>query len=129
MFFQEERMSSAKPFEIPKRLVWEAYQDVKAKGGAGGVDNESIEEFETNLKDNLYRLWNRLCSGSYFPPPVRGVAIPKRTGGTRLLGVPTISDRIAQTVVKKVLEPVLDPIFDEDPLDIVQENLLMMRSL
>jgi RNA-directed DNA polymerase len=107
-------MISAKPFEIPKRLVWEAYQDVKAKGGAGGVDNESIEEFETNLKDNLYRLWNRLCSGSYFPPPVRGVAIPKRTGGTRLLGVPTISDRIAQTVVKKVLEPVLDPIFDED---------------
>jgi RNA-directed DNA polymerase len=107
-------MKTAKPFEIPKRLVWEAYRDVKAKGGAAGVDRESIEEFETDLKDNLYRLWNRLSSGSYFPPPVKGVAIPKKTGGVRLLGVPTVSDRIAQAVVKKVLEPVLDPIFDED---------------
>ena len=107
-------MKTAKPFEIPKRLVWEAYRDVKAKGGAAGVDRESIEDFETDLKDNLYRLWNRMSSGSYFPPPVKGVAIPKKTGGVRLLGVPTVSDRIAQAVVKKVLEPVLDPGFDED---------------
>ena len=107
-------MKRAKPFEIPKRLVWEAYRDVKAKGGAAGVDRESIEELETDLKDNLYRLWNRMSSGSYFPPPVKGVAIRKKTGGVRLLGVPTVSDRIAQAVVKKMLEPVLDPVFDED---------------
>ena len=107
-------MKTAKPFEISKRLVWEAYRDVKAKGGAAGVDKESIEDFETDLKDNLYRLWNRMSSGSYFPPPVKGVAIPKKSGGVRVLGVPTVSDRIAQAVVKKVLEPVLDPVFDED---------------
>lgn len=107
-------MKSAKPFDIPKRLVWEAYLDVKAKGGAAGVDEESIELFEVNLKDNLYRLWNRLSSGSYFPPPVKAVPIPKKSGGTRVLGVPTVSDRIAQAVVKKVLEPILDPIFDEN---------------
>ncbi len=107
-------MRTVKPFEISRRLVWEAYRDVKANGGAPGVDRESIEEFEADLKDNLYRLWNRLSSGSYFPPPVKGVPIPKKTGGVRLLGVPTVSDRIAQTVVKKVLEPLLDPIFDED---------------
>jgi RNA-directed DNA polymerase len=111
---QEERVKTAKPYEIPKHLVWEAYRDVKAKGGAAGVDRESIEDFETDLKGNLYRLWNRMSSGSYFPPPVKGVAIPKKTGGVRLLGVPTVSDRIAQAVVKRVLEPVLDPVFDED---------------
>jgi len=107
-------VKSAKPFVISKRLVWEAYRDVKAKGGAAGVDKESIELFEVRLKDNLYRLWNRMSSGSYFPPPVKAVPIPKKSGGTRVLGVPTVSDRIAQTVVKKVLEPILDPIFDED---------------
>lgn len=107
-------MKSAKSFDISKHLGWEAYRDVKAKGGAAGVDKESIEAFEVNLKDNLYRLWNRMSSGSYFPPPVRAVPIPKKTGGTRILGVPTVSDRIAQAVVKKVLEPILDPIFDED---------------
>jgi len=107
-------VKSAKSFDISKHLVWEAYRDVKAKGGAAGVDKESIEAFEVNLKDNLYRLWNRMSSGSYFPPPVRAVPIPKKTGGTRILGVPTVSDRIAQAVVKKVLEPILDPIFDED---------------
>jgi RNA-directed DNA polymerase len=107
-------VKSAKPFDIPKRLVWEAYQDVKANGGAGGVDEESIERFEAHLKDNLYRIWNRMSSGSYLPPPVKAVAIPKKSGGTRVLGVPTISDRIAQRVVKKVLEPMLDPIFDEN---------------
>ncbi|MDY0188826.1 MAG: group II intron reverse transcriptase/maturase [Syntrophus sp. (in: bacteria)] len=107
-------MKSAKSFDISKHLVWEAYRDVKARGGAAGVDKESIEAFEVNLKDNLYRVWNRMSSGSYFPPPVKAVPIPKKTGGTRILGVPTVSDRIAQAVVKKVLEPILDPIFDEN---------------
>ena len=105
-------MKTAKPFDIPKQLVWEAYKEVKDNRGAAGVDKESIEVFETNLKDNLYRIWNRMSSGSYFPPPVKAVPIPKKSGGTRLLGVPTVSDRIAQTVVKKVLEPILEPVFD-----------------
>jgi RNA-directed DNA polymerase len=80
-------------------------------GGAAGVDKESIEMFEGKLSGNLYKLWNRLCSGSYFPPPVKGVPIPKKSGGVRMLGVPTVADRIAQTVVKQVLEPILDPLF------------------
>ena len=101
-------MKPAKPFDTSKQLVWEAYQEVKANGGAAGVDQESIERFEARLKDNLYRLWNRMSSGSYFPPPFKAVEIPKKVGGTRVLGVPTVSDRIAQTVVKKVLEPVLE---------------------
>lgn len=100
-----------KPFEIPKALVWEAYQRVKANGGASGVDKESIERFERRLGDNLYVVWNRLCSGSYFPPPVKGVPIPKKSGGVRLLGIPTVADRVAQTVVKRVLEPILEPRF------------------
>jgi len=104
----------AKPFEISKKLVWQAYLEVKSNGGAAGVDKESIEAFEQNLKNNLYRLWNRLSSGSYFPPPVKAVPIRKKSGGTRILGVPTVSDRIAQTVVKLVLEPMLEPVFDED---------------
>ena len=103
-----------KSFEIPKRLVWEAFQRVRANGGGVGVDQESIEEFERSLGGNLYRLWNRMSSGSYFPPPVRGVPIPKKSGGTRLLGVPTVADRVAQTVVKMVLEPKLEPVFDRD---------------
>lgn len=111
---QEEPLNVAKPFVIPKQLVWQAYQQVKAKGGAAGVDDESVEEFERNLKDNLYRLWNRLSSGSYFPPAVKAVPIPKKSGGTRILGVPTVSDRIAQTVAKFVLEPILEPLFDEN---------------
>jgi RNA-directed DNA polymerase len=107
-------MYAVKPFDIPKILLWEAFQDVKANGGAAGVDDESIEMFEANLKDNLYRLWNRMSSGSYFPPPVKAVPIPKKSGGTRVLGVPTVGDRIAQAVVKRVIEPILDPIFDEN---------------
>ena len=107
-------MKPVKPFDIPKILLWEAFQDVKANGGAAGVDDESIEMFEANLKDNLYRLWNRMSSGSYFPPPVKAVPIPKKSGGTRVLGVPTVGDRIAQAVVKRVIEPILDPIFDEN---------------
>ena len=103
-----------KSFDIPKRLVWEAFQRVKANGGSAGVDQESIEAFERKLGDNLYRLWNRMGSGSYFPPPVKAVPIPKKSGGTRMLGVPTVADRVAQTVVKKVLEPMLEPVFDRD---------------
>ena len=106
-------MKAAKPFEISKKLVWQAYLEVKAKGGSAGIDQESIEDFERNLKDNLYRLWNRMSSGSYFPPAVKGVPIPKKSGGERLLGVPTVSDRVAQTVVKMQLEPLLEPVFDE----------------
>ncbi len=104
----------AKPFEISKKLVWQAYLEVKSNGGAAGVDKQSIEAFEQNLKNNLYQLWNRLSSGSYFPPAVKAVSIRKKSGGIRILGVPTVSDRIAQTVVKLVLEPILEPVFDED---------------
>src|SRR5439155_12448034 len=91
--------STGKPFDIPKTLIWEAYQRVKANKGAAGVDGQSLAEFEQDEKNNLYKLWNRLSSGSYVPPPVRAVDIPKRGGGTRTLGVPTVADRIAQTAV------------------------------
>ena len=103
-----------KPFDISKRAVWEAYRRVKANGGAAGVDEQSLAEFEADLKDNLYKLWNRLSSGSYFPPPVRAVEIPKRDGSPRVLGVPTVADRIAQTVVRLYLEPEVEPIFHAD---------------
>lgn len=103
-----------KPFNVSKVMVWEAYQKVKANGGAAGVDDESIQAFDQNLKDNLYKLWNRLSSGSYFPPPVKGVVIPKKSGGERLLGVPTVADRIAQMVAKMTLEPLLEPVFHQD---------------
>jgi RNA-directed DNA polymerase len=108
---QEEPGVMTKPYDIPKSWVWEAYQCVKANGGSAGIDRETIEIFEQHLGDNLYKLWNRLCSGSYFPPPVKGVPIPKKSGGVRLLGVPTVADRVAQTVVKRVLEPKLEPVF------------------
>ena len=107
-------MASTKPYRIAKRTVWKAYQLVKANQGAAGVDEETIAIFEQNLSGNLYKLWNRMSSGSYFPPPVKQVEIPKAKGGTRKLGVPTVSDRIAQTVVKLMIEPILDPIFHED---------------
>ena len=107
-------MTMAKPFTIPKLLVYEAFKAVKANAGSAGVDKETIEDFETNLKDNLYRIWNRMSSGSYAPPPVRAVAIPKKTGGERILGVPTVADRVAQMVVKRALEPNLEPIFPPD---------------
>lgn len=103
-----------KSFDIPKRLVWKAFQRVRANGGSSGVDQESIKEFERDLSNNLYRLWNRLVSGSYFPPPVKAVAIPKKSGGTRLLGVPTVADRVAQTAVKMLIEPRLEAVFDRD---------------
>ena len=107
-------MDKAKPWSIPKRLVWEAYKRVKANRGAAGVDDQSIEEFEADLQNNLYRLWNRMSSGSYFPPPVKRVLIDKRDGGKRPLGIPTVSDRIAQGVVKGYLEPELEKHFHPD---------------
>ena len=103
-----------KSFDIPKELVWEAYLKVKANKGAAGVDGQSLSDFDERLKDNLYKLWNRLSSGSYFPSATRTVAIPKKSGGERKLGIPTVSDRIAQMVVKLKLEPVVDPIFSDD---------------
>lgn len=106
--------SKSKSFDISKRLIWEAYRKVAANKGAAGVDQQSIAEFDQDVQSNLYKLWNRLSSGSYFPPPVRAVEIPKNTGGTRTLGVPTVADRIAQTAVCMVLEPELEPVFHED---------------
>ena len=104
-----------KPFVIPKQLVWEAYKQVKRNKGAAGVDGVSVEEFEADLKNNLYRIWNRMSSGTYFPPPVKAVEIPKQHGtGTRTLGVPTVADRIAQTVVALALEARTESIFHTD---------------
>ena len=101
----------AKPFCISRWEVWEVYVKVKSNQGAAGLDGQSIEEFERDLKKNLYRIWNRMSSGSYFPPPVRTVKIPKANGGERTLGIPTVSDRIAQMVVKNRLEAVVEPLF------------------
>ena len=95
-------------------MVLEAWERVKANRGAAGIDEESIQDFERDLKDNLYRIWNRMSSGSYLPPPVRTVAIPKNGGGERKLGIPTVSDRVAQMVVKRYLEPKLEPLFHTD---------------
>jgi len=103
-----------KPFSIDKRLVYEAYKAVKSNRGAAGVDEQTIEQFDADLSGNLYRIWNRMSSGSYFPPPVRAVSIPKKSGGERILGVPTVADRVAQMVVKSVIESILDPIFLSD---------------
>src|SRR5262245_51292637 len=111
---QDEPVDETKPFKIPKRDVWEAFKRVKANQGAAGVDGQSIAEFEANLAGNLYKLWNRLSSGSYFPPPVRRVDIPKASGGRRPLGIPTVADRIAQEVVRRALEPILEPVFHPD---------------
>jgi RNA-directed DNA polymerase len=107
-------MTGAKPFDIPKRDVWEAFKHVKANQGAAGVDGQSLQNFEVRLADNLYKLWNRLSSGSYMPPPVRRVDIPKANGGTRPLGIPTVADRIAQEVVRRRLESLLEPLFHAD---------------
>jgi RNA-directed DNA polymerase len=103
-----------KPFSISKQAVWEAWLRVKANRGAAGVDGETIEDFECRLKNNLYRIWNRMSSGSYFPPPVRTVMIPKASGGERPLGIPTVGDRVAQTVAKLYLEPLVEPHFHPD---------------
>jgi RNA-directed DNA polymerase len=104
-----------KSFVIPKLLVWEAWRRVKANKGAPGVDGEDLEAFEADLENNLYTVWNRMSSGSYFPPPVRAVEIPKPHGpGTRVLGVPTIADRVAQTAAAMYLEPLVEPRFHPD---------------
>lgn len=103
-----------KPFQISKQLVWKAWKQVKANAGTAGTDQQSLDDFEAELKENLYKLWNRLTSGSYFPPPVKGVAIPKKGGGQRMLGIPCVADRVAQTVVKLVFEPIVEKVFLPD---------------
>jgi RNA-directed DNA polymerase len=109
-----EPKPDGKPFAISKRLVWEAWRRVKANKGAAGVDEESIQAFEENLRGNLYKVWNRMSSGSYIPPPVRAVEIPKKSGGSRMLGVPTVADRVAQTVAYLYLEAEVEPVFHPD---------------
>ena len=107
-------MGETKPFGISKRAVWEAYRRVKENRGAAGVDHQSLEDFGQDLSNNLYKLWNRLASGSYIPPPVLMVEIPKAQGGMRTLGIPTVADRIAQMVVKQAFEPCVEPYFHQD---------------
>ena len=104
----------AKSFTINKWQVFRAYELVKANKGAPGVDEQSLADYEVNLKGNLYKLWNRMSSGSYFPAPVKAVAIPKKSGGERILGIPTVEDRIAQMVVKMEFEPLVEPHFLKD---------------
>jgi RNA-directed DNA polymerase len=111
----DELKAPGKPFDISKQAVWEAWEKVKANKGAPGVDAVSAAEFESDLKNNLYKIWNRLSSGTYFPPPVRAVEIPKpHGGGTRILGVPTVADRVAQTVVAGVIEARAEQVFHPD---------------
>ena len=106
-------MANTKSVGITKEMVYRAYKAVYANRAGAGIDNVSMQEFEENLADYVYKLWNRMSSGCYFPPPVMGVKIPKSTGGTRMVCIPTIADRIAQMVVKNSLEPKIDPIFSE----------------
>jgi retron-type reverse transcriptase len=110
----EEQRPPGKPFDISKWEVQRAWEKVRANKGAPGVDDVSIAEFEKNLKGNLYKIWNRMSSGSYFPPPVKAVEIPRAGGGTRLLGVPTIADRVAQTVAAARIEAAAEPVFHAD---------------
>jgi group II intron reverse transcriptase/maturase len=107
-------MKDGKPFNIPKQAVWTAYKKVKANQGSAGIDGQSLTDFEKDLQNNLYKIWNRMSSGSYVPPPVKAVEIPKKAGGTRRLGIPTVSDRIAQMVAKMYMEPYVEMIFHED---------------
>jgi len=107
-------MSSVKPYSIPKHLILQAFRRVRANQGAAGVDGQSLAAFEKDLKDQLYKIWNRMSSGSYVPPPVRLVEIEKKDGGMRPLGIPTVADRVAQTVVNLVLEPIVEPVFHRD---------------
>lgn len=107
-------MQETKPFSISKNAVMLAFERVKANKGTYGIDEQSIENFELDLKNNLYRLWNRMSSGSYFPKPVKAVAIPKKNGGTRTLGIPTVEDRVAQMVAKLYFEPNVEKLFYED---------------
>ena len=118
-----------KPFAIPKPMVWEAWRRVRANKGAPGVDGQDLEEFEADLGDNLYKIWNRMSSGSYFPPPVKAVEIPKpHGGGVRVLGVPTIADRVAQTVVAMHLEARADLGFTRTPMATGRASRPMTRS-
>jgi len=103
-----------KPFQIEKRSVYEAYQAIRSNGKAAGVDGQTLEQFEANLSGNLYKIWNRMSSGTDFPPPVRAVPIPKKSGGERILGVPTVADRVAQMVVKRAIESTLESVFLAD---------------
>lgn len=107
-------MEKAKSYDISKQVVWEAYKRVKANKGSAGVDKQSIKDFERGLKDNLYKIWNRMSSGSYLPPKVQIVPIEKKDGGIRILGIPTVADRVAQMVVKMYLEPEVEPYFHQD---------------
>lgn len=107
-------MSKTKPYSISKKSVMVAWERVKANKGSYGIDKESIQDFEKNLKGNLYKIWNRMSSGTYFPPPVMAVEIPKSEYQMRLLGIPTVSDRVAQAVAKLYLEPIVEPKFHED---------------
>ncbi|MGB8383053.1 MAG: reverse transcriptase domain-containing protein, partial [Dermatophilaceae bacterium] len=111
----DELKASGKPFQISKREVWDAWIKVKGNQGAPGVDGQSLAAFEADLKNNLYKIWNRMSSGTYFPPPVKAVEIPKAHGvGTRMLGVPTVAERVAQTVVARHLEERVEPVFHPD---------------
>ena len=107
-------MKTTKSFDISQEVVREAWSRVKSNKGSAGVDAETIEEFEGTLERNLYKIWNRMSSGAYFPPPVKAVGIPKKTGGERVLGIPTVADRVAQMVVKMHFEPLVEPCFDQD---------------
>jgi RNA-directed DNA polymerase len=110
----EEHIAEVKPYVIDRNMVYRAWLRVKANGGAAGVDGQSIEDFGRKLEDNLYKLWNRMSSGSYFPKPVRLSPIPKRDGGQRLLGIPTVTDRVAQMVGVLYMEPKVEPAFHPD---------------
>ena len=107
-------MEETKPFVISKQVVKIAFERVKANKGTYGIDEQTIADFEENLEDNLYKIWNRMSSGTYFPKPVKAVAIPKKNGGTRILGIPTVEDRVAQMVAKIYFEPNVEKIFYED---------------
>ena len=107
-------LKKARPFAISQKVVVQAWKQVRANQGAAGVDKETIADFEKNLRNNLYKIWNRMASGSYMPPPVRTVAIPKKSGGERLLGIPAVADRVAQTVWKQYFESIVEPCFHED---------------
>ncbi|WP_331773347.1 hypothetical protein [Embleya sp. NBC_00888] len=109
----DELKASGKPFDISKQEVWDAWVKVRGNQGSAGVDGVSIAEFEKDLRNNLYRIWNRITSGTYFPPDVKAVEIPK-PGGTRTLGVPTVGDRVAQTVVAAHLSARVEPVFHPD---------------
>jgi RNA-directed DNA polymerase len=109
--------SQGKPFQIDKRLIWEAWKQVKRNQGAPGIDGQTVKQFEEDLEGGLFKLWNRMSSGSYFPSPVRVVEIPKKgseSGRTRTLGVPTVYDRVAQAAVAMFLDSIVDPVFHDD---------------